>query len=73
MSQYGDLIDRASALDEQLREAYINKAREQKPKLEATGQCLYCEAELSDGQRFCDVECRDDWQRENDAKRRAGK
>lgn len=28
-----------------------------------TGHCLYCGAPLAEGLRWCDVDCRDDWER----------
>lgn len=28
-----------------------------------TGACLWCEAPLSAGRRWCDADCRDAWQR----------
>lgn len=37
----------------------------------ATGKCLYCEASLAKaGHRWCDRDCRDDWQKHEDASRR---
>lgn len=36
----------------------------------ATGACHWCSADLWHGGIFCGAECRDDWQREQDAKRR---
>lgn len=32
-------------------------------KLQETGHCLYCSEALK-GRRFCDVDCRDDYERE---------
>lgn len=32
------------------------------PGPEATGHCLWCEAPLPDGRRWCDAECRDAWE-----------
>lgn len=29
---------------------------------EPTGLCLSCEAPLPEGRRWCDADCRDDWQ-----------
>ena len=34
----------------------------------ATGECLYCGDPLGGGRRFCDAECRDAWQHEQDLK-----
>ena len=37
-----------------------------KPVAEYTGQCLYCDASVPEGHRWCDADCRDGWQRENE-------
>lgn len=38
--------------------------RERKPTGPApTGWCLNCEEILSEGERWCDAECRDDWEK----------
>ena len=34
-----------------------------------TGQCLSCREPLGDGLRWCDADCRDDWQAEQGAPR----
>lgn len=36
---------------------------------EATGVCLHCETPLSDGRRWCDAECREDWEKRQRAER----
>lgn len=43
-----------------------------KPTLLACGQCHYCAEPLRCGLLFCDLECRDDHEREQDARRRNG-
>lgn len=35
--------------------------------------CLNCYAELPDGERFCDSDCRDDWQKEQNIKKISGR
>jgi len=30
---------------------------------QATGRCLWCNEPLADGRRWCDAECRDEWER----------
>ena len=35
-----------------------------------TGQCHYCEADVPHPRRFCDEDCRDGWQAEQDAAQR---
>jgi hypothetical protein len=33
----------------------------------ATGFCLFCDDPVDPGRRWCDAQCRDDWQLENEA------
>ncbi len=37
----------------------------------ATGKCLFCEENVERPKRWCDSDCRDDWQRLTNAKRHA--
>lgn len=39
-------------------------------EVEETGFCLYCGEPLKEGMRWCDAECRNAWQKEQDYKRR---
>ncbi len=56
-----DQSDRASAMEELRRRAAL-EAR--KPEAgAATGYCFNCDARLAPGLRWCDVHCRDDWER----------
>ena len=64
-----DFLDDASENESKERDRLIEKARIQ-PKVQATGHCLYCNAELPNNKRFCDEWCRDDWQLEQDARKR---
>lgn len=41
-------------------------------QLVSTGCCHNCEEPVSDQQLFCDADCRDDWDKEQAAKRRNG-
>ncbi len=59
-----DEIDRANSMTDIYLDIAL-KTRERGPKIEPTGKCLYCEAPLPDGRRWCDADCRDDWQAEN--------
>lgn len=82
-----DLGDQATALEElNLRVALENqKLAAQavlKPRIvevERNGKvvqlhtCLYCHAELADGERFCDADCRDDWQKEQNLNKISGR
>lgn len=64
-----DEFDRASDIEMAQREFAIKNAKNGK-KIEATGHCLYCNAELPNQKRWCDEWCRDEWQMEEDAKKR---
>lgn len=59
-----DEIDRAQSETEVLNEVTINQYRTlaNQPEVEGTGFCLYCEEPLSDGKRWCDSYCRDEWE-----------
>lgn len=41
-------------------------------RLPARGRCHNCDALLVGDLRFCDADCRDDWQRREDQRRRTG-
>ncbi len=43
----------------------IDAARRPKPGPVANGYCLHCDAAVTDGRRWCNAACRDDWQREH--------
>lgn len=61
-----DNLDIASEREELARQAAITTKRPTGPV--ATGRCLHCDEIVADIQRWCDVDCRDAWQR--DAKHR---
>jgi hypothetical protein len=44
--------------EEELRKKYTPKPVE----IKSIGKCFYCGASLEDGQRFCDADCRDDFE-----------
>ena len=66
-----DMLDQASENESKERERLIERARRAKLIL-ATGHCLCCNAELKDGKRWCDEWCRDEWQLEQEARKRHG-
>lgn len=66
-----DMLDQASENESKERERLIERARRAKPIL-ATGHCLCCNAELKNGKRWCDEWCRDEWQLEQEARKRHG-
>ena len=69
-----DVIDMASDRELLDREIALREARRaaEREKLPGLGQCHYCDEETPPGARFCDSDCRDAWQREQAARRRAG-
>lgn len=62
-----DDIDIAQENQQRLHDARINQARSRAGQLEvkATGYCLNCDEPLASGLRFCDADCRDDYQKMN--------
>lgn len=82
-----DIGDQATALEElNLRVALENQKIAAQAQLKPRtvevvrgGQtvtvytCLFCHEELEDGERFCDSDCRDDWQKEQNIKRISGR
>ena len=66
-----DEIDIAQANELFNREQQI-RAAVGKPSLPAVGQCYFCFECLPRGKRFCDYDCRDGWEEEQNAKARNG-
>lgn len=65
MPDFGEKGEALTAMDLQLAMKHINTARE----VEATGRCLNCDNALDDPtQRWCDGDCRDDWEKINKGK-----
>jgi hypothetical protein len=60
MSDDADLAQDRSEREEALRKKYNRK-----PVLEAevTGECLNCYAPVGFGRRWCDADCRGDWEK----------
>lgn len=61
-----DLIDAGCDREERDRDAAIAAARSGE-WLPFTGCCYNCDASVPDGHRFCDADCRDDWEKRNHA------
>lgn len=55
-----DIFDKATEFEEQERDRALHHRRPIGP--EATGVCLNCERQLPDSLRWCDAECRDEWE-----------
>lgn len=56
-----DEVDVTAQRLEREMEALLRRRAKAGPR--STGACLWCEAPLPDGQRWCDADCRDAWQR----------
>lgn len=57
-----DEIDIANERAEMLRDMAINKKKPE-PKLKAMGQCLTCGEHLEGTRRWCDADCRDEYEK----------
>jgi len=57
-----DFADMGAAREELDREVAIKNRAPAGPA--AIGYCLSCGEAVGDGMRWCDAECRDDWQAE---------
>lgn len=64
-----DPVDRAAALNEYMQEKQLEAARVKGPEVHATGYCLNCGEDMPDNQRWCDADCRDDWEKMNNKQR----
>ena len=58
-----DVSNQATRQEELMRELAIKRAANNVPVIPATGACHWCDALLPVGARFCDKDCRDDWER----------
>jgi len=58
-----DDADLSDLKQEELLRRQIAYTMTKKPELPATGECYNCEEELPPGARFCDSDCRDDWEK----------
>lgn len=61
-----DNADITDAVSETTYRANLYNSRREEPQAAATGQCLYCGEPVGPGRRWCDANCRDDWQAENE-------
>jgi hypothetical protein len=69
MSDVADRADWRIAQDIKAAMAHARKT----PQLEADGHCHYCDEHVTHGVLFCNTDCRDDYQKEQEALRRAGR
>lgn len=61
MDGKGDIIDQANEAADIFRKSALSQRKPEGP--EPTGHCLNCDARLAPKLRWCDVPCRDDWER----------
>lgn len=56
-------MDEADRANDEVERSLAEAARLRKPTGPiATGRCLYCDDIVGDTQRWCSVECRDNWE-----------
>lgn len=65
-----DIIDIANDQADLVRDKELSYRKPAGP--EATGYCLACGETVAQGMRWCNVMCRDDYQRIENARRRNG-
>lgn len=58
-----DIVDEANELAQAAVDTAIESARKAVPEARATGKCLNCGYHVAPGHRWCDADCREDWQR----------
>jgi hypothetical protein len=64
-----DDIDRANDQAQAILELQL---RQRKPTLPHNGKCHFCEDDITTG-AFCSAECRDDFEKQEQARRRNGR
>lgn len=57
-----DLADKANDHIERERQNMLAQRKPSAPV--ASGVCLYCQCQVPRGLRWCDSNCRDDWEKE---------
>ena len=69
-----DDADVASDKAQKYNDAAIDSIRKQAVKLAATGNCYYCDADMEPNSNkvFCDLDCRNDYDKEKRIKERLG-
>lgn len=58
-----DIVDNSNVIVEMFTEAAVSIAR-QDHFINRDGRCLFCDEEINPIQLFCDLYCRDDWEKE---------
>lgn len=60
-----DIVDDAQKAVEFNLKTALHHCRRDEPNAVATGFCLYCDEPIEPPRRWCNADCRDEWQREN--------
>lgn len=68
-----DDADRASDREDIARAAAVEAVRARIERLPSLGYCYYCGEALRPAKRFCDSDCRDDYERHEELQRRLGR
>lgn len=58
-----DFIDDANETAELFLQAALRKSQGKGKAPLATGFCLNCQEKLAEGARWCDADCREDWEK----------
>lgn len=61
MDSKGDIIDQANEAADIFRRSALSQRKPDGPA--ATGHCLNCDARMAPAQRWCDANCRTDWEK----------
>ena len=59
-----DDADLAGRFDEIHMAHNLHQSRKATPVIAATGNCLWCDAPVDKGRRWCSADCRDDWEQD---------
>ena len=68
-----DDADRASEREDIAREVAVAAIRRRIEAMPSLGYCYYCGEALRAGKRFCDADCRDDYERQENMRKRTGR
>lgn len=70
--KFSDASDRASHLEELERQHLTEQVRQNIKRMPFTGYCYFCGENTPSPRIFCDVDCRDMYEHEHEARRRNG-
>lgn len=67
-----DTLDQVQAEREQLEALLVHRPDPNAKDAEETGECLYCGEPLPAGRRWCNAECRSEWEHEQQRRKQNG-